>query len=116
LSTGIIKSVSAITLIVAALLDSSAGYRIVLDLVVCVAALLVLAQAFRIRKYFWAVGFAVIAVLINPAVPLVLSHTRFLMLDLLCMGAFLISLSALRWPGITMAAPITGEWTGKESL
>ena len=103
-------------LFVGAMLGSSAGYRIVLELVVCVAALMVVAQAFRMGKYFWGIAFVAIAVFFNPAVPVTLSHMVFLSLDLASIGAFLVSLTALRWPRTLTVPSITGRSIGTESL
>lgn len=114
--TKFMKWLSMMALLVGALLGSSAGYRIILELVVCVAALMVVAQAFRIRKYFWGVAFAAIAVLFNPAVPVALSKKAFLLLDMACIGAFLVSLAALQWPRTLSAPSITGRSIGTESL
>ena len=79
-------------------------------------ALVVVVQAFRIGKYFWGIGFAAIAVLFNPAVPIALSHKAFLLLDLACMGAFLVSLAVLQWEPTLSVPSITGRTPGSESL
>jgi hypothetical protein len=72
---------------------------------------MVVAQAFRIGKYFWGIAIAAIAVLFNPAVPVALSPKAFLLLDLVCIGAFPVSLTALQWPR-TLPVPSKrlGEW------
>lgn len=114
--TKFMKWLSIMALLIGTLLGSSAGYRIILQLVVCVAALMVVAQAFRMGKYFWGIAFAAIAVLFNPAVPVTLSQMVFLLLDLVCTGAFLGSLTALRWPRTLSAPSITGRSIGIESL
>jgi len=116
MSTKFMKWLSIGGLFVGALLGSSADYRTVLEMVVCVAAVMVLAQAFRIGKYFWGLGFVAIAVLFNPVVPVALSHRVFLLLDLACSGAFLASLTALRWPRTLPVPSITGRLIGTESL
>jgi len=106
--TKLMKYLSIMALFVGALMGSSAGYRIILELVVCVAALIVVAQAFRIGKYFWGIAFAAIAVLFNPAVPVTLSQKAFLLSDLVCISVFIVSLTALRWPQTRSAPSITG--------
>jgi len=79
---------------------------VVLDILVCIGALLVVTQAWRIQKYFWATGFVAIAVLFNPIVPLVLTRKTLFLLELVCLAAFLLSLTVLtakpvaREPGI----------------
>jgi len=92
----IMKWLSMAILFVGLLAQSSSIYRIVLDLVVCVAALVVFYQAIQSEKYLWAIGFFSIAVLFNPAVPLTLSTRVFFWLDLSCIMTFAISLAAVR--------------------
>ena len=114
--TKLTKWLSIMALLLGAFLTSSAIYRIGLEMVVCVAALVVVVQAFRIGRYFWGIGFAAIAVLFNPAVPIVLSHRAFLLLDFVCIGAFLVSLAALQWKPTLSIPSITGRTPGSESL
>jgi hypothetical protein len=64
------KWVSIAALLVAVVFwNSAANYQRELSLVVSVAAAVVLAQAFQVKKYRWAACFPTIAVLFNPAVP-----------------------------------------------
>jgi hypothetical protein len=89
------------------------SHRVVLEIVVCVSAILVVTQALRAGKYFWAAGFSVIALLFNPVVPVELSENGFLWVDWLCLAAFLVSLAALKRqptlsiPSITSRARVT---------
>jgi len=94
--TRIMKWVSIAALLLAVLRLPTASYQILLEVVVCVTALLVVTQAVRTGKYFWAAGFIVIAVLFNPVVPVALSRKTSLWLDLVCLAAFLVSLAALK--------------------
>ena len=96
LFTRIMKWASIAVLLLGLLVRSSASYRLVLELVVCVAALAVVAQAFRTGKYLWGAGFASIAVLFNPVAPFTLSGRTFLWLDLACVATFALSLAALK--------------------
>jgi Family of unknown function (DUF6804) len=114
--TKIMKWVSVAVLLLAAFLSSSADLQLILQLVVCVSGLLVVTQAVRTGKYFWAAGFAVIAVLFNPVVPVELSTRLFFWLDLACLGAFLVSLAALKTRPIPSIPSITGRRTRVESL
>jgi len=114
--TKFMKWLSIMALLLGVFLSSSASYRIALELVVCVAAAVVAAQAFRTGKYFWAIGFVAIAVLFNPAVPIAFSHGRFLALDLVCVAAFMTSLAALQWKPILSVPSITDRTPGSESL
>ena len=112
--TKLIKWLSISALLLGGFLSSSATYRIGLEMVVCVAALVVVVQAFRIGGYFWGIGFAAIAVLFNPAVPIALSHKAFLLLDLACIGAFLVSLAALQWEPTLSIPSISSRTPGSE--
>jgi len=114
--TRFMKCLSIMALLIGALLGSSTSYRTILELVVCMAALMVVAQAFRMGKYFWGIAFVGIARLFNPAVPVTLSRMVFLLFDLVCIGAFFVSLTALWWPRTLTAPSITGRSIGTESL
>ena len=90
------KWLSIVALLLGLLMRSSASYRIVLGLVVCTAALVVVAQAFRTGKYLWGAGFVSIAVLFNPVAPFTLAGGMFLWLDLACAVTFAFSLAMLK--------------------
>ena len=94
--TRFMKWLSIGALLLGLLMRSSGTYRIALELVVCVAALAVVAQAFRSGKYLWGAGFVSIAVLFNPVAPFTLSGSMFLWLDLACVATFALSLAALK--------------------
>ncbi len=94
--TKMMKWVSIAALIAALIWSPSEGFEILLQFVVCISALLVFAQAWRARKYLWAVGFVSIAVLFNPVAPVGLSRGMFLWLDVACLATFLISLAVVR--------------------
>lgn len=96
MTSRLMKWVSIAVLLMGLLARSSTSYRIVLDLVVCVSALVVFSQALRTERYFWGACFLSIAVLFNPIVPLGLSGRMFLWLDLACLATFAISLQALK--------------------
>lgn len=54
------------------------GYLKLFNTVVCLTGLLVVAQALRARKYFWAAELVQIAVPFNPIEPEALSRKMFL--------------------------------------
>jgi hypothetical protein len=64
------------------------GYMEVYSLVVCLAALVLIAITAHGRKYFWAAAFTAIAILFNPV-----SRITFLVLDVVCIAAFILSLA-----------------------
>ena len=80
--TKIMKWASIALLLPALFWRSSASYHLVLELVVCMGALLVVVQAVRAHKYFWATGFLAIALLFNPVVPIGASRSTFLLVGL----------------------------------
>ena len=61
--TKIMKWVCIAALLLAVVRIPNTSYQVLLEILVCVGALLVVAQAFREGKYFWAAGFTAIAVL-----------------------------------------------------
>ena len=83
--------VSVIALVPAVFLISSVNYRITIEFIVCAAAAWILVQAFRARKYEWAAGFLLIALVFNPILPISVSNNHFRWLEIACMGAFLAS-------------------------
>ncbi len=114
--TKIMKWVSLGVLLLAVLWGSSASYQILLEFVICAGSLLVVLQASRAGKYFWAAGFLAIAVLFNPVVPVALSREIFLWLDWVCLAAFLVSLAALKRQPRLSIPPIINRTPRSESL
>jgi hypothetical protein len=49
--------------------NAGPNYRLLLDLVVLVGAIVVVRQAVRAKQYLWASGFVGMALLLNPMVP-----------------------------------------------
>jgi hypothetical protein len=110
------KLVCVVAVLLAAFWVASPGVKVLLDILICVGAVMVATQAATRPKYLWAVGFAAIAVLFNPVVPVVLSRNVFLALDLACVLAFLLSLAALRRQPMLSIPSITNRTPGSESL
>lgn len=71
------------------------GYLELLVLAVWATAIMVVAQTILAHKYFWAIGFVAVAVLFNPISPLTLSRSTFLIVDSVCILAFVLSLAVL---------------------
>jgi len=94
--TSFMKCLSVVALLLGLLMRSSATYWTVLELVVCVAAMAVVAQAFRTGKYLWVAVFSSIAVLFNPVAPFTLSGRMFPWLALACAATFALSLAVLK--------------------
>ncbi len=114
--TKITKFVCAGALLLTAFWVATPGVKIVLDILICVGAITVATEAVARPKYVWAAGFAAIAVLFNPIMPLVLSRNVFLVLDLACLLTFLISLETLKSQPVLSIPSITNRTPGSESL
>ena len=114
--TRIMKWFSIAALLLGLLLSASPSYRVVLEMAVCVASIVVVVQAMRLRRYLWGMGFLVISALFNPAVPVTLGHRLFLGLEWFSIGAFLVSLAALKNMPLLSMPSITGRTPGSESL
>lgn len=114
--TKIMSVASIALLLVAPLWFPTVGHQILLEAVVCTASLLVLTQAVRRGKYFWALPFFAIAVLFNPIVPLVLARKTFLWLDLVCLMTFAISLAGMKAQPRLSIPSVTNRTPGSESL
>ena len=114
--TKIMKVVCVASLMLLAFWQASASAAVVLDILVCVGAMTVATQAVARPKYIWTTGFVLIAVLFNPIVPLGLSRNIFFVLDLACLGAFLISFEALKTQRLLSIPSITNRRPRSESL
>jgi hypothetical protein len=110
--TKIMKWVSIGVLLLAGLSFPPASYRVLLGIVICVSGLLVVTHAVRAGKYIWAAGFSAIVVLFNPVVPIAISGQTFLRLDWLCLAAFLVCLTALKWQPTLSIASMTNRTPG----
>lgn len=93
--TKTMKWISITMLLLALFWQPLQNHQVTLEILICAGALLVVMQAWRAQKYFWTTGFIAIAVLFNPIVPLVLTRRTFFLLELACLGAFLLSLLVL---------------------
>jgi hypothetical protein len=110
------KWIAVATLFLALLGFPIVSHRAVLEIVVCVSALLVVTQAIWAKKYFWAAGFSTIAVLFNPLVPLPITGSAFVLLEWVCLAAFLVSLAALKLQPTLSVLSITSRAARTESL
>jgi hypothetical protein len=114
--TKIMKWLSVAVLLLAVLRLPTANFLVLLEFVICTAGLMVAAQAIRLRKYFWAAGFAAIAVFFNPIAPVPLPGRVFFWVDLVCLMTFLISLPALRGQPMLPVPLIANRRRGSEWL
>ncbi len=119
--TKIMKWVTMAALLTAALLWRSAANsqftQFLLGCIVCLGACVVLMQAGRAKKYVWAGGFAVIALLFNPLAPVLPFEGAWgRWLVLLSILPFAVSLAALKAQPLLSIPSITGRNPGSESL
>jgi hypothetical protein len=114
--TKTMKWVSIAVLLLAVLWRLTASSQVLLEIVVCVSGLLVVTQAVRAGKYFWAAGFVAIAVLFNPVVPGAFSRKAFLWLGSVSLLTFLVSLAVSRRQTILSMPSRTDRAAGSESL
>ena len=114
--TKFMKWIAIGTLFLAVLGVPIVSQRAVLEIVVCVSALLVVTQAIWASKYFWAAGFLAIAVLFNPLVRVPITGNIFLLLQWVCIAAFLVSVAVLRVQPTLSVLSITNRAPRSEAL
>jgi hypothetical protein len=114
--TRIVKLVAVAALLMAALPEPGAAYRVVLEFVVSACGLAVILEAARARKYIWMVAFGVIVILFNPIAPVALSRKAFVWLDVVCVVMFLTSLAIIHAQPTLSMPSITDRTPGSESL
>lgn len=95
---------------------SSDNRTLVAGFAVCAGAIVAAIEAVRARNYVWIPIFLGITLLFNPLVVVTLSRPEYLATDILCLGAFLMSLRMVPpAPRLSMAS-ITDRTPGSESL
>jgi hypothetical protein len=92
--TKIMKWVWLPALLIASMFSgSAASYEFLLDFVICLAAVIFLQRAVRLKEYFWAAGLVTIAVVFSP---LLLMVKLFLLVGFTCIATFVTLLAAFR--------------------
>jgi len=90
----IIKWISIPVLLIASLFGfCAASYEPLVDLAICLGAIIFIQRAIRLREYFWAAGFLAIVVVFMP-LPLVVKI--FLLMGFTCVATFANLLTAFR--------------------
>jgi hypothetical protein len=115
------KWVTMAALLTAAVLWRSAANQqlsqFLLGAIVCLGAIVVVMQAGRAKKYVWAGGFAAVALLFNPLVPVFPFDGEWgRLLVLVSIVPFAVSLGALRTQLVLSMPSITDRNPGSESL
>src|SRR3954470_18633570 len=94
MATKIIKWISLPTLLFIAMFSrSAAGYELLLDILVCLGAVIFVQRAVRLKEYFWAAGFVVVAVVFSP---FLLVIKIFLLMAVIFIPTFVTLLAAFR--------------------
>jgi hypothetical protein len=114
----VMKWVTIATLLLTVLYWGAAqDFRRELDLVVCIAACMVMKQAYQAKKYSWAGGFLTIALVFNPLVPLFRPVGDIgLSIVVFSIVPFVVSLVELRPRPIMSIPSITDRNPGSRSL
>ncbi len=93
-ATRIIKWVSIPVLLLAAMFSSlAASYEPLMDLVICLGAILFVYRAIWLKEYFWAAGFVAVVVVFSP---LFLAVKIFLLMGFTCIAALITLVAAFR--------------------
>jgi magnesium-transporting ATPase (P-type) len=114
--TNVTKVLAALALVAGLFSHSAADHRKLIFLVVWMAALVVLSQAFHRSNYFWAAVFLAVACVFNPFVPIMLPASVGLLSEMAAAILFMISLAVLRSKPRLSIASITAPGAGSESL
>jgi len=97
--------------------NAGANYRLLLDLVVAVGAIVVLRQAVRAKQYFWASGFVGMALLLNPIVPVFTpAGNLMLLLFLLGLSPIVMTFAALIDATITLYPNVITDSYSQDKL
>ena len=90
----LIQWISFPVLMFIALCSRSAGrYELLLDIVVCMGAVIAVQRAFRHKEYLFAAGFVGIALLFSP---LLLVMKIFLLMSIACVATFITLLTVFK--------------------
>jgi len=96
---------------------AGANYRLLLDLVVSVGAIVVVTQAVRTKQYLWASGFVGMAVILNPIVPVFTpAGNLMLLLFLVVLSPIVITFAALIDATITLYPNAIAEPHSQDEL
>jgi hypothetical protein len=99
----------SIAALLVAIFARSAGYPLLLQIVISIGALWVIVQAVRTGRYIWAGAFGVIAALYNPILPVALPTFLSFAVGVICLWAFGASLLMLKATEMASLASVTGR-------
>jgi hypothetical protein len=96
---------------------TGANYRLLLDLVVSVGAIVVVTQAVRAKQFFWACGFVGMALILNPIVPVFTpAGNLMLLLFLVALSPIVITFAALIDATVTLYPNVITELYSQDEL
>ena len=115
--TKVFKCSSVIALLAVVVLRPSAqGYALLMQFLVCAAAIMAAVESFQTRKPALAIGLILVAIVFNPLFPLRMPQLLFLGTATGALGIFIFSIVTFRSrPRLSMAS-ITDRTPGSESL
>jgi hypothetical protein len=97
--------------------NAGPNYRLLLDLVVSVGAIVVVRQAVRAKQYLWACGFVGMALLLNPIVPVFTpAGNLMLLLFLVGLSPIVMTFAALMDATITLYPNVITEAYAQDEL
>jgi hypothetical protein len=103
--TTIMKCVASLTLPAAMFRDTAPNLGSYPDFVITTAAVFVLVQAVKLRKYWWMAAFATILLFFNPIHSVGLPVTTMIAVEIMTGALFAISLQMLKTnPRMTIAS------------
>jgi hypothetical protein len=106
--TTVVKWASLPLLLIGSILTRfAASYELRLDVLICLAAVVVVQRAVWVREYFWATEFVAIAIVFSP---LTLVIKIFFFLALTCVATFAAVLAA--WKPQLLPARLNGDFGG----
>jgi hypothetical protein len=114
----IVKCIALASLLLAVIFwNTATHYQLPLNLIVCIAAIIVSHQALRARAYAWAVALSGVAVVFNPIVPLFRpAGDLALTIVLFCSLPFAVALVVIRTPPLLAIPSIIVRDQRRESL
>jgi hypothetical protein len=114
--TRIISWLAIVGLIAVLPLPLSSGFHLALQVLICVAAILMVLEALDLGKTWLAGLFVVVAAVFNPVITPGMPRAIFWLLDAMCLSLFLMTVFAFpRKPRLSIAS-ITDRTPGSQSL
>jgi hypothetical protein len=93
----------------------SPAYELPLNVAISFGAIAVILQAVTAKRYWWASGFVVIALLFNPVLPVAKTASLSYLVLIATCAAFALSIRALKTRPLLTIPSIVGQ-RGSESL